>query len=182
MTRSLLAGIVTSAGYRILLASDVLEAANNFKTHDPDGVILDVDLGHGVNGFDLADAFRQHNPALAILFFTNIPNARFHTRSRVPVPQGAAYLRKDQLTDKEILLEALEAALRGEVTAEHRHDRPAQQPKPVLSGTQSAVMHLVAQGFTTKEIAERRGTSMRTVRDVITRSLAKLAACSGVES
>ena len=175
MTRSLVAAVLTSAGYNILLASDVKEAQHHFEAQDPDGVIVDVDLGHGINGFDLADAFRRCSPALAVVFLTHIPNARFHTRSKAPIPKGAAYLRKDQLNDKDILLKAVEAALCGEVTAEHRHDRPAHEPKAALSGTQSAVMHLVAQGRTTKKIAAIRGTSMRTVRDVITRSRTKMA-------
>ena len=175
MTRSLVAGVLASAGYSILLASDVKEAQHHFEAQDPDGVIIDVDLGHGINGFDLADAFRRRSPALAVVFLTHIPSARFHTRSKVPIPKGAAYLRKDQLNDKDILLEAVEAALCGEVTAEHRHDKPAHEPKAALSDTQAAVMHLIAQGRTTKEIAAIRGTSMRTVRDVITRARTKMA-------
>ena len=176
MTRSLLTGILEPAGYAVLLAADVGEAQHYFEAHDPDAVIVDVDLGHGINGFDLADAFRRHSPALAIVFLTHIPSARFLSRNRVPIPEGAAYLRKDQLFDTGILLDALEAALLGKVTGEHRHDTLLDRPDPALSRTQSAVMHLVAQGRTTSEIARIRGTSVRTVRDVIKRSRAKLAA------
>ena len=176
MTRSLLAGMLEPAGYDVLLASDVKEAQRHFEAHDPDGVIVDVDLGHGINGFDLADAFRRHSPALAIVFLTHIPSARFLSRNKVPIPAGAAYLRKDQLFDTGILLDALEAALLGKVTGEHRHDTVLDRPDPALTRTQSAVMQLVAQGRTTKDIARIRGTSVRTVRDVIKRSRAKMAA------
>lgn len=174
MTRSLLAGMLEPAGYTVLLAADVAEAQRHFNARDPDGVIVDVDLGHGINGFDLADALRQRSPALAIVFLTHIPSVRFLSRNRVPIPEGAAYLRKDQLFDKDILLNALEAALLGKVTANHRHDGPLDQPDPVLSRTQGAVMHLVAQGRTTKEIARIRGTSVRTVQDVINRARARM--------
>ncbi len=180
MTRSLLAGMLEPAGYSILLAADVTEAQRLFEAGDPDGVIVDVDLGHGINGFDLADAFRRHSPALAIVFLTHIPSVRFLSRNRVPIPEGAAYLRKDQLFNKDILLDALEAALLGQVTGEHRHDAPLDRPDPALSRTQTAVMHLFAQGHTTKEIARIRGTSVRTVQDVINRSRARLA-LDGVE-
>lgn len=176
MTRSLLAGMLEPAGYAVLLAADVTEAQRLFEADDPDGVIVDIDLGHGINGFDLADAFRRHSPALAIVFLTHIPSVRFLSRNKVPIPAGAAYLRKDQLCDKAILLDALEAALLGEVTAEHRHDTLPDRTDPALSRTQAAVMDLVAQGRTTTEIARIRGTSPRTVRDVIRRSRAKLAA------
>lgn len=175
MTRSLLAGMLEPAGYEVLLAADVTEAQRLFEAGDPDGVIVDIDLGHGINGFDLADAFRRHSPALAIVFLTHIPSARFLSRNKVPIPAGAAYLRKDQLSDKAILLDALEAALLGEVTAEHRHDTQPDKTDPALSRTQAAVMHLVATGRTTKEIARIRGTSVRTVQDVINRSRSRLA-------
>jgi DNA-binding CsgD family transcriptional regulator len=124
----------------------------------------------------LADALRRRSPALAIVFLTHVPSVRFLSRNRVPIPEGAAYLRKDQLSDKDILLDALEAALLGEVTAEHRHDTLLGRTNPALSRTQAAVMDLVAQGRTTKEIARIRGTSPRTVRDVVKRSRARLGA------
>jgi DNA-binding NarL/FixJ family response regulator len=175
VTRSLLAGMLGSAGFAVLIASDVEEAQHQFELHDPDGVIVDVNLGLGLNGFDLAAAFRRHNPALAIVFLTHIPNTRFLSRNRVPIPVGAAYLRKDTLFDAVILLDALNAAFRGEVTSEHRHDMQLEQSESALLRTQSAVMHLIELGHTPGEIARMRGTSVRAVRDVIKRSRARSA-------
>ena len=174
MTRVLLADMLESAGFVPLMAPNAASAQRLFKIHDPDAAILDVDLGHGINGFDLADAFRRRSPSIAMLFLTHLPDSRFVSRASSSLPEGAAYLRKDQLFDKQILLDALEAALSGEVTTEHRHDRTADRPSEALSRTQIEVMSLVAQGRPSGEIAQARGTSVRTVQYVITRSLERM--------
>ena len=174
MTRVLLADMLKSAGFIALMAADAASAQHMFMANDPDAAILDVDLGHGINGFDLADAFRRRSPALAILFLTHLPDPRCVSRASASLPHGAAYLRKDQLFDKGILLTALEAALCGEVTTEHRHDRTADRPNEALSRTQVEVMHLVAQGHSSSDIAQARGTNVRTVQYVIARSLERM--------
>lgn len=171
MTRVLVADILTSAGFIALTAADSVSAHRLFKSHDPDAAILDVDLGQGINGFDLADAFRRSSTGIALLFLTHLPDPRFVARTSASLPKGIAYLRKDQLFDKQILLNALEAALSGDVTAEHRHDHDATRPINALSRTQVEVMHLVAEGKSSNDIALARGTNVRTVQYVISRSI-----------
>ncbi len=174
MTRVLLSDMLETAGFVTLMAPDTASAQRLFKSNDPDGVILDVDLGHGINGFDLADAFRRRSPAIAMLFLTNLPDSRFAARASSSLPEGVAYLRKDQLFNKAILLGALEAALCGEVKNEHRHDHVVDRPNNALSRTQIEVMNLVAQGRSSNYIAQERGTHVRTVHYVIARSLERM--------
>ena len=146
MTRVLLADMLESVGFIPLMAASAASAQRLFKSHDPDAAILDVDLGHGITGFDLADAFRRRNPTVAVLFLTHLPDSRFVSRASTSLPKGAAYRRKDQLFDKQILSDALEATLSGGVTTERRHGRGADRPSNALSRTQVEVMNLVAQG------------------------------------
>lgn len=56
MTRVLLAEMLESAGFVALMAATASQAQRLFAARDPDAAILDVDLGHGLNGFDLAEA------------------------------------------------------------------------------------------------------------------------------
>ena len=174
MTRVLLADTLKAAGFDALTAADSASAQHLFKSHDPDAAILDVDLGQGINGFDLADAFRRSSTGIALLFLTHLPDSRFMSRASASLPKGIAYLRKDQLFDKQILLNALEAALSGEVTTEHRHDNEPTRPINALSRTQIEVMHLVAEGKSSNEIAQARGTNVRTVHYVISRSIERM--------
>lgn len=171
LTRVLLTETISTAGFTAYSAATASEAQRLFAAKDPDGVILDVDLGHGLNGFDLCDAFVKHNPAIAVVFLTQLPDSRFMSRSPRSLPPAAAYLRKDQLSDKQLLIDAIDAALRGEVPTEHHHDRHADRPLTELSRTQLDVMIMVSRGMTTSEIARARGTNARTVQKVIIRSL-----------
>jgi DNA-binding NarL/FixJ family response regulator len=167
----LLAEAISTAGFTTFSAATGSEAQRLFAAKDPDGVVLDVDLGHGLNGFDLCDAFVKHNPNIAVVFLTQLPDSRFMSRSPKSLPATAAYLRKDQLSDKRFLIDALDAALRGEVPTEHHHDRHADRPLTGLSRTQLDVMIMVSRGMTTSEIARTRGTNVRTVQKDIIRSL-----------
>ena len=69
---------------------------------DPDPVVLDIDFGPDVNGFNLADAFLTQRPELAVPFLSSLPDARFAGRS-------AGYVHKDQLANANARVIALVA-------------------------------------------------------------------------
>lgn len=172
LTRVLLKEMLESAGFQVATAANADEALIEFAKQDPDGVVLDVDLGHGLSGFDLSDAFHRHNPSIAIVFLTHLPDSRFMSRDPASLPKTASYIRKDQLSDKNLLISAIDATLRGQTSAEYRHDRATNRKVSDLSRTQMDVMIMVSQGMTNAEIATRRGTQPRTVQKVVIRSLA----------
>ena len=163
LTRVLLIETLEAAGFEVFSAADARQAQIQFSALDPDGVVLDVDLGHGLTGFDLSDAFRRHNPAIAIVYLTHLPDSRLMSRDPASLPKAAAYLRKDQLSNKELLVSAIDAALRGEVTSQHRHDQDNSRRVSLLSRTQLEVMIMVSRGMTNTEIAIQRGTQPRMV-------------------
>ena len=171
LTRVLLIETLESAGFEVFSAADAQQAQVQFAAKDPDGVVLDVDLGHGLTGFDLSDAFHRHDPAIAIVYLTHLPDSRFMSRDPASLPKTAAYLRKDQLSNKELLVSAIDAALRGAVTSQHRHDQDDSRRVSLLSRTQFEVMIMVSRGMTNTEIAIHRGTQPRTVQKVVNRSL-----------
>lgn len=170
MTRGLLATALEAAGYAVATASNGSDARRAVELTDPDGVLLDVDLGLGPTGFDIADALLLQYPHLAIIFLTHLPDARFAGRSPQSLPAGAGYLHKEQLADPGRLAEAIDAVLRG---AKHgfRDDLRPERPLAKLSQTQISVLRMVALGHSNQQIAERRGTTVRAVQDVITRAL-----------
>ena len=88
LTLGLLAEILTQAGFVVGAADSAARARSMWNRMDPDAVVLDVDLGSGVNGFDLADAFMAQTPSLAVLFLSNLPDARFAGRNPASLPVG----------------------------------------------------------------------------------------------
>jgi DNA-binding NarL/FixJ family response regulator len=171
LTLGLLAETLTQSGFVVGAATSASDARRMWSTMDPDAVVLDVDLGPGVNGFDLADAFRAKDPHLAILFLSNLPDARFAGRNPSSLPADAGYVRKDQLANSKALVMALDAVLRGSARDIPHHDRDPERPMAGLSHTQIAVLRMVALGMSNQQIAAERGTTVKAVHNVITRAM-----------
>jgi DNA-binding response OmpR family regulator len=64
---SLLASALTSAGFSVETASDVLEAREAVRNFDPDAVLLDISLGDGPSGLDLAHVLNRQRPDIALI-------------------------------------------------------------------------------------------------------------------
>lgn len=171
MTRGLLASTLEAAGFTVATASNGSDARRAVALADPDALILDIDLGFGPTGFDIADALLIEHPHLAILFLTHLPDSRFAGRAASSLPPKAGYLRKENLATPGVLVEALDAVMRGTGIAKFRDDRQPERPLAKMSQTQISVMRMVALGMSNQQIAEKRGTTVRAVQDVITRSL-----------
>jgi DNA-binding NarL/FixJ family response regulator len=171
LTLGLLAETLTQAGFIVGAAASASEARRMWSMMDADAVVLDVDLGPGVNGFDLADAFRAQEPHLAVLFLSNLPDARFAGRNPASLPADAGYVRKDQLANSKALVIALDAVLRGSARDIPHHDRDPERPMAGLSHTQIEVLRMVALGMSNQQIAAERGTTVKAVHNVITRAM-----------
>ena len=176
LTLGLLAEILTQAGFVVGAADSVARARIMWDRMEPDAVVLDVDLGPGVNGFDLADAFTAQTPSLAVLFLSTLPDARFAGRNPDSLPVGVGYVRKDQISEPRVLIEALDAVLRGSELETPRQDLDPGRPMAGLTRTQIEVLRMVALGMTNQQIANERGTSTRAVHNVLSRSMALIGA------
>lgn len=181
LLRELLATALESWGYSVQTASNAADAKRLFKMSDPDGVILDIDLGPGPNGFDLAHIILESAPATSIVFLTNMPDPRFAEVDPDGLPTGIAYLRKSALSDLNLLSSALDATIRGEVTNELRHDRDKNRPFANLTKKQIEVLRLMSQGKSNAQIAQIRGTSVKAVEDAIRRSCEAIGVDNSVD-
>lgn len=138
-------------------AADGREAADDF---DPDVALLDIALGSGPTGLDLAHVLHEHRPDIALLFLSRHPDARV-SGSAAGVPPGAGFLRKDRIGRGQELIDAVEAVLRDQ-PGQARHDlASAPGPLQTLTRTQLDVLRLAAQGLSNDAIARARGTTER---------------------
>ena len=172
MTRGMLTDLLGQGGFDVVAAASASEAQTACAATDPDGVVLDIELGPGPNGFDVADVLVRRWPHLAVLFLTHLPDSRFAGRDPDTLPPGVAYLRKEQLVQPGLLVETVDQVLRGESRV--RDDQDPGRPMAAVSRTQVEVLRMVAMGMSNQQIAERRGTSARAVHDVIARALAAI--------
>lgn len=181
LLRDLLAHMLTGSGFVALTAANALEARQIFDEDDLDAMIVDINLGPGLDGFDLAEALRRENSELGVVFLTNLPDARFSAQGEREVFRNAAYLRKSQLVGTTELVDALEEVLAGKVTTDHRHDKNPTRPLGNLSRMQLEVLKLVAQGMSNQQIAEARGRSVGAVESMLSRIFAILKIDAGAD-
>ena len=165
LVRGLLVEILQTANFDVQVAANALEARRVLNRLEPDLALLDIDLGPGANGMDVAHIIDRHHPGTATVFLTKFPDARAATRSDQPLKPGVSFLRKELVGDPAYLLEAIEKALteQGQV----RHDVAPDRPLGMLTNTQLEVLRLVACGFTNAEIARRRAKSVSSVEQML---------------
>ena len=165
-TRSTLSAALVGANFEVKAqvgkASDAVDAVKRFSI---DVAIIDLDLGAGATGIDIAIALREHNPVIGIIILTSYTDPRvMNPHSRV-LPKGSKFLTKSNLTDfaplVRTILELKALPLSGKT--EKRSE------KVDFTANQLIVLQSVAEGLTTKEIASRTGVSEKAVEGTISR-------------
>ena len=169
LMRDLLGKAIESDGFIVTTAANAADATRALKSVDPDVFVIDIELGPGPNGFDLAEVLYRRSPSIGIVFLTNLPDPRFGGKTKNAVRKNQAYLHKSDIHSGQELLGAIEAVLRDESTNEYRHDLASNQPLSHLSTRQIQTLKLLSDGATNAQIAEARGTTVRAVEGMLTR-------------
>lgn len=168
--RSLISSLLTSSGYEVQSASSAAEARKVAETYKPDVYFLDIELGKGATGIDLAHAIRATDASASIVFLTNIPEPRFIGADSRSIPRDSAYLYKQKMKDPSELTFAIESAKRKRIDSKLRDDKNPTHALKDVSKSQLDALHMVALGLSNAEIAERRGTTIRAVENLINRA------------
>lgn len=174
LLRELIKSALQSDGYEVAAAASASEARRIFDEIDPDGIVMDVDLGAGPSGFELAEALLEESNGAALIFLTNMPDPRFAGYAPQDLPPGIAYLHKRTIVEVETLLETVNATLRGAVEASMRHDLNPDRPLGGLTARQVDVLRLVALGRSNAHIAASRDITPKAVEGSIARIFATL--------
>lgn len=149
-------------------AGDGREALRLVAAHHPDVVLLDITLP-GLNGLEVAARIARTHPRTRVLILSMHSDAEYVTQA---LRAGAAgYLIKDDSGPE--LEVALRAVARGD-----RYLSPA-VAKPVIEGyvrhpgergplerltpRQREILQLIAEGHSTKQVAQKLGLSPKTV-------------------
>lgn len=159
LTASLLAEALQVHGFEVAVASDVLEARRAVKDFDPDGALIDISLGVGPSGLDLAHALSKQRPDIALLILTKHADPRTSGENAPSIPDNCGFLRKDRVRDADYLLEQLESVLRDRA-ADVRHDLAETSPLASLTPRQLEVLRLMSMGYTNEFIAQYTKSSV----------------------
>jgi DNA-binding NarL/FixJ family response regulator len=177
-TRVLLTRTLESAGQTpVVAAGDAATGMRLADTHRPDLAILDLDLGPGPNGIDLAHGLRRLNPTIAIIILSSYQDPRLVGSTR-PMPLGAIYVSKRSVADAHVLETAVTEVLVSPL-AERAAPAPAAPGSRKLSDNQVEIMRLVAEGYSNAEIARRRSLTEPAVAKAVARLVKQLGLEAG---
>jgi len=174
-TRSMIVSTLQLQGIDVViecaLAAQAIRSSNLLK---PSLALLDLDLGAGPSGIDLALALRRSHPTIGIVMLTTFEDPRLHSPGLPNLPSGSVYLVKKEISNIDVLFNAIKKTIieSGSLPKEIANNLT----KPVfskLSDSQIETLRLVAKGLSNSEIAKNRGINEKSVEQTISR-IAKL--------
>jgi DNA-binding NarL/FixJ family response regulator len=154
-------------------ASNGREAIQQFRTHHPDLVLMDMQMPE-MNGLDALMAIRDEAPDARIIVLTTYAGDAQVLRA---IKAGArGYLLKSALHRE--LLETIRAVHAGKKTMspEVSYDLAEHATDDALTPAEVRVLRLIAEGNANKEIAEQLSVSEETVKGQVRNILSKLGA------
>lgn len=160
----LLSSVLADHGFEVATCANAAQAREEAKAFDPDLAILDVHLETEVTGLQLGHILEKAHPQIAIMYLTRYPAAVVQDRRSREHVRGRVVLDKDDITNPALLLDGIEAALRGrEAEALELQDGGIAR----LTSAQLSALAMMAEGLTNAAIAQRRGTTERAVEKLI---------------
>jgi len=170
-TRTSIVGALASNGIEVIdSVGTSAEAVAAFEEHTPNAVLLDLDLGYGPTGLDLAIAFRLRNPNVGLVMLTTYSDPRLLRANLPTIPAGTEYLVKSQVGEIKIVSEAIKLAMHYSTSSNSKSKQARSDiPRDLQSMTdiQIETLRMVAQGHTNSEIAKQRFVSEKAVEQTI---------------
>ncbi len=164
-----------AAGFSIISVADTAPVAmKTFRETNPDCALIDIELGTGPNGIDIARAFRKLKPGIGIVFLTSIVDPRLIDLKGLDLPEGSIYLSKSFVSDTSEISESLHESIR--VAKDKSLPCIIRYPKSQLQLTtgQFELIRLIAEGLSNKEIARKKFVTLKSTENSIARLAKKL--------
>lgn len=162
-TRMSIASTLRLAGMSTIEAGNAGDAFRFCKKEDFRAALIDVHLGLGPNGIELAHALRSIKPSLGIVFLTSYASPRLISPN-MELPPGSIYINKSEVSEPETLLQALEKS------TQRKSEKPSFKSRlDKLTDLQIETVRLVAEGYSNSEIAKLRFVTEATVEKTLAR-------------
>lgn len=170
---STLAGALAGRGLDVRAAGSARDAHAVALEFRPAVAVVDLDLGPGPTGIDLARALRKSLPAIGICILTSYRDPRLAGGTTPELPPGSLYLCKADVSDVAQLVQSIDLAAHAPL-AQRTLSTMTTGPTASLTDVQVEVLLAVGAGITTAEIADRRGVSASAVEQTISRICERL--------
>lgn len=165
--RTMLATTLAALGIEVAAAvGTAAEAIEVSLACEVDVAVLDLDLGVGPSGIDVAYALRERHREAGLVFLTSFTDPRLKDSGERPLPRGSRFIVKSRLQDPTVLRDAVVDARRDPLRASDRADGLG-----ALTVNQVDVLRLVAAGRSNAEIASEFGVSEKAIERTVQRVL-----------
>ena len=164
--RTALEGALSSSGFDIAgSVSNAKEALILNSLSPADVALLDLDLGIGPTGFDLAHALRKSVPQIGIVFLTSYQDPRFASIRGISAPKGSRYLVKSEIENVAQIISTILQTKHRPFNENVNHINKFEK----LTDLQIEVWREVSEGLSSSEIAARRNISEKAVEAILAR-------------
>jgi len=179
--RTMLVATLRAQGVDVVIETDspavALELASSRR---PRLALLDLHLGAGPTGIELAHALRAVDPRIAIVLLTSFDDPRLLSTRLPDAPVGSRYVTKSEVASVEVLVRALKDAVDAAPASARGPSVVASPPSRRTGGTaggrvvdltdtQLETLQLLAQGHSNARIAAERSVTERSVETTIGR-------------
>lgn len=170
---TLQASLINSNLEVIFAVRSAAEAAKCAQETSPAAVIIDLHLGNGPSGLDLARALRRQNLQVGLVFLTSFESPRLLLGKGSELPADSAYLVKRDVASIAQIVAAVNDSIERKPKSKTWRERTAS-----LTDRQIEVLQLVAEGASNQEIAMQLGIEIKSVEGAIRR----IARSMGIEA
>jgi len=132
----------------------------------PNVAVLDLDLGFGPNGIDLALGLRRILPQIGIVLLTGFNDPRYLDPKIARLPAGSRYLVKRDIHEVEKLYQEILLSISKNPNID---SAPIKKQGISIPDAQLETLRLVALGLSNTEIAKVRGVREKSVEQAISR-------------
>jgi len=142
------------------------EALEICLEHEPDAILMDVQLSGALNGIEAAVAIRREFPRQPVVFYSiQDDDAYYRAFRRSGILSHYAYVRKSSYLLPELIVPLLRDAVEGKSFIEPEIERRVQEvrvkddqsPMALLEPNEQAVVRMLARGMTNEQIAAKMG-------------------------
>jgi DNA-binding NarL/FixJ family response regulator len=172
-TRTMLHTSLVALGFDVVGAcATAQQALATVHGGEVDVALLDLDLGPGPSGIDVAYAIRAAQPSIGIVFLTSFRDPRIKDPGERVLPPGAQFLVKGSLDEVETLRDVI-------LLARHKPNSRAvtEASDSELTAHQVTVLRQVAAGRTNSDIAAEMHVSEKAVE----RTIQRIAEALGID-
>ena len=170
---SLIATMLSERGFTCHVAHTVSEARAIMKVHELDVALLDIHLGEGPSGIQLAKVIEDTQPGVGIVFLSRTPDLVNVSADKTSLPTTYAVAGKDNLDTVDELLDAIESVLSSK-RVPVKHSKIDESALESLTKHQLTLLREVAAGLTNKAIAKRHEVTERSVERTLQAIFVKL--------